>query len=49
MNAFVYCLLTKVVAVAGFVALVIHDYPWWGLLCFLVVSFVEGKKEEKND
>lgn len=45
MSAFTYCLATKVVAIAGFLALVVYGHPWWVLLCFPVVASVDGEIE----
>lgn len=43
MSGYTYCLLSKAIAIAGFVTLVIYDSPWLGLLCFLVVASVDGE------
>ena len=35
MNAYWYCLASKLIAVGGFAVLVIFDHPWLGLLCLI--------------
>jgi hypothetical protein len=42
MNGYWYCMASKIIAVAGFVTLVIFDYPWWGLMCFVCIATLDG-------
>lgn len=48
MNAYWYCLLSKVVAVTGFVTLAMDDKPWLGLLCFIVLASIDGPLKEQK-
>lgn len=47
MNDYWYCLVSKALAVGGFVTLVGLDHPWWGLCCFIVMAY-QPEKEIKQ-
>lgn len=42
MNAYWYCLISKVISISGFIVLVIFGYPWWGCVCLLLVASIDG-------
>ncbi len=42
MNVYWYCLLSKAIAISGFVVLVIFDHPLLGTLCLLFAASIDG-------